>query len=161
MWLSLIWGTTLAMPTINWGKQSRFQLRYRRGILSVRKSAMCIQNFICVILSAHVLDDGFLYYSKLRVHPNVNIFGHVDINIFCRSCGRYASSTRGNNALVSVFKNGIRINTSADSRTFLMQKTNEIIFTILYVTEADGGIYEIKDNVDNTSLFTIIDVQGQ
>ena len=161
MCLSLILGTTLAMPTIHWGKQSRFQLRYQQIIISVRKSAICVQYFICLILSPHVLDSGVLYNSQLTVHPNVNIFGHVDINIFCRSCRRYASSTRGNNTLVSVYKNGVYINTSTNNRTFLVQKTNEISFTILNVTEADGGIYEIRENVDNTSLFTIIDVQGQ
>ena len=149
------------MPTIHWGKQSRFQLRYWRGILSVRKSAMCIQNFVCLIVSTNVLDSGVLYNSKLRVHPNVKIFGQVEINVFCRSCRRYASSIRGNSTLVSVYKNCVNINPSTNSRTFLVQIKNEILFVILKVTEADNGIYEIKDNVDNTSLFTIIDIEGQ
>ena len=112
-------------------------------------------------MSARNLDRGVLYNSKLRGHPNVNIFGHVDINISCQSCRRYSSSTRATNTLVSVYKNGVNINTSTDSRTFLVQETYEISFTIINVTEADCGVYEIKENVDNTSLFTIIDVQGQ
>ena len=84
-------------------------------IVFVRKSAMYIQNFIFLILYTNVLGRGVLYNSKLRVHPNVKIFGQVEINIFGRSCRRYASSIRGNSTLVSVYRHGVNIYPSTNS----------------------------------------------